>query len=186
MYLFIIHQESSHTLCAAIGHKTFKYMICWSFCLFFPAFIYCDQTNHLNNDQRLVEKMSNQSQRLFRLFGGAASILGRRYLRSSPRSRLIFRQVVLCTGGGLAAATAWASVASTASTEFMAEPISGQDSLKSNDMKARMESLIMQVQAEFCRALEKEEEENSLDEKPQKFKVKIAQYPIFYLTPFCY
>lgn len=24
MYLFIIHQESSHTLCAAIGHKTFK------------------------------------------------------------------------------------------------------------------------------------------------------------------
>jgi coproporphyrinogen III oxidase len=118
--------------------------------------------------------MSNQSKRLLSFFGAAASALGRRYRPSSPRSRLIIRQVALCTGGGLVAATAWASVASAATTEFMAEPISGIDSLKSNDMKARMESLIMQVQTDFCRALEKEEEENSLDEEPKKFKARIV------------
>jgi hypothetical protein len=129
-------------------------------------------------------KMSNQSQRLFSLFGAAASAIGRRYLRSSPRSRLVIRQAALCTGGGLAAATLWASVASAASTEFMAEPISGQNILKSNDMKARMEGLIMQVQADFCRALEKEEEENALDEQPQKFKVRILFCPpSLYLIP---
>jgi len=117
--------------------------------------------------------MSTQSKRLLSLFGAATSALGRRYLPSSPRSRLIIRQVALCTGGGLVAATAWASVASAATTEFMAEPISGMDNLKSNDMKARMENLIMKVQTDFCRALEKEEEENSLDEEPKKFKAWI-------------
>lgn len=127
--------------------------------------------------------MSNQSQRLFSLFGAAASVVGRSYLRLSPRRRLIIRQAALCTGGGLLAATAWASVASAASTEFMAEPISGHNSLKSNDMKARMESLIMKVQADFCYALEKEEEENSLDEEPKKFKAWIV-YEIISLTYF--
>lgn len=44
-------------------------------------------------------------------------------------------------------------------SKFMAEPITPKDSLaaNSNDMKAKMELLIMKIQADFCRSLENEE-----------------------------
>lgn len=44
---------------------------------------------------------------------------------------------------------------------YMAEPITPLQKLESNqgDMKTQMELLIMRIQAEFCRALEKEEDE---------------------------
>ncbi|CAG9562291.1 unnamed protein product [Danaus chrysippus] len=50
---------------------------------------------------------------------------------------------------------------------YMAEPITPISELEKNqdDMKTQMELLIMRIQAEFCRALEKEEDEES------KFKV---------------
>lgn len=43
---------------------------------------------------------------------------------------------------------------------YMAEPITPIDHLQKNqdDMKTQMELLIMRIQAEFCRALEKEED----------------------------
>lgn len=43
---------------------------------------------------------------------------------------------------------------------YMAEPITPIDHLQRNqdDMKTQMELLIMRIQAEFCRALEKEED----------------------------
>lgn len=43
---------------------------------------------------------------------------------------------------------------------YMAEPISPVEKLEEtqNDMKTQMEMLIMRIQAEFCRALEKEED----------------------------
>lgn len=43
---------------------------------------------------------------------------------------------------------------------YMAEPITPVTELEKNqnDMKAQMEMLIMRIQAEFCRALEKEED----------------------------
>lgn len=45
--------------------------------------------------------------------------------------------------------------------DYMAAPITPLDELEKNqnDMKAQMELLIMRIQAEFCRALEKEEDE---------------------------
>ncbi|KAG7298910.1 hypothetical protein JYU34_017368 [Plutella xylostella] len=51
--------------------------------------------------------------------------------------------------------------------KYMAEPITPVDQLTKNqaDMKAQMELLIMRIQAEFCRALEAEED------KEAKFKV---------------
>lgn len=44
---------------------------------------------------------------------------------------------------------------------YMAEPITPISELEKNqdDMKTQMELLIMRIQAEFCRALEKEEDE---------------------------
>ncbi|XP_059045626.1 oxygen-dependent coproporphyrinogen-III oxidase isoform X2 [Achroia grisella] len=50
---------------------------------------------------------------------------------------------------------------------YMAEPITPVSQLEKNgeDMKTQMELLIMRIQAEFCRALEKEEDEDA------KFKV---------------
>lgn len=44
--------------------------------------------------------------------------------------------------------------------KYMAEPITPVDQLTKNqaDMKAQMELLIMRIQAEFCRALEAEED----------------------------
>lgn len=44
---------------------------------------------------------------------------------------------------------------------YMAEPITPVKQLEKNqkDMKTQMELLIMRIQAEFCRALEKEEDE---------------------------
>ncbi|XP_026748935.1 oxygen-dependent coproporphyrinogen-III oxidase isoform X2 [Galleria mellonella] len=52
-------------------------------------------------------------------------------------------------------------------SNYMAEPITPVDQLEKNrdDMKTQMELLIMRIQAEFCRALEKEEDEDA------KFKV---------------
>lgn len=43
---------------------------------------------------------------------------------------------------------------------YMAEPITPLEELEKNqnDMKVQMELLIMRIQAEFCRALEKEED----------------------------
>lgn len=43
---------------------------------------------------------------------------------------------------------------------YMAEPITAPAKLleNQNDMKAQMEMLIMRIQAEFCRALEAEED----------------------------
>lgn len=50
---------------------------------------------------------------------------------------------------------------------YMAEPITPLEQLEKNpdDMKTQMEMLIMRIQAEFCRALEKEEDQDA------KFKV---------------
>ncbi|KAL0879853.1 hypothetical protein ABMA27_002387 [Loxostege sticticalis] len=50
---------------------------------------------------------------------------------------------------------------------YMAEPITPVDKLEKsqNDMKTQMELLIMRIQAEFCRALEKEEDQAWEDEK---------------------
>lgn len=44
---------------------------------------------------------------------------------------------------------------------YMAEPITPLSQLEQNpdDMKTQMELLIMRIQAEFCRALEKEEDQ---------------------------
>lgn len=44
---------------------------------------------------------------------------------------------------------------------YMAEPITPISQLEKNqdDMKTQMELLIMRIQAEFCKALEKEEDE---------------------------
>lgn len=44
---------------------------------------------------------------------------------------------------------------------YMAEPVTPLEQLQNNqdDMKTQMELLIMRIQAEFCRALEKEEDE---------------------------
>lgn len=44
---------------------------------------------------------------------------------------------------------------------YMAEPITPIEKLEKTqeDMKTQMELLIMRIQAEFCRALEKEEDE---------------------------
>lgn len=44
--------------------------------------------------------------------------------------------------------------------DYMAPPITPLDQLKAtpNDMKTQMELLIMRIQAEFCHALEKEED----------------------------
>ncbi|CAL8109102.1 unnamed protein product [Orchesella dallaii] len=51
---------------------------------------------------------------------------------------------------------------------LMAEPVTPREDLEkeSNEMRIRMELMIMRIQAEFCRALEKEE-----NEFPTKFKV---------------
>jgi len=114
--------------------------------------------------------MSGQAMRLSRLLGAAAAVFGGRYLRLGPSRRLIGRRLAIIAGGGIAA-LASTTVVAAATTEFMAEPISGKDGLKSKDMKARMEALIMQVQADFCRELEKEEADGALDEEPKKFKV---------------
>lgn len=48
-------------------------------------------------------------------------------------------------------------------TRFMAEPITDINKLKSNpdDMKTKMEMMIMRIQAEFCRALESEEDDDT-------------------------
>ncbi|XP_045498975.1 oxygen-dependent coproporphyrinogen-III oxidase isoform X1 [Colias croceus] len=50
---------------------------------------------------------------------------------------------------------------------YMAEPVTPISHLEKNpnDMKTQMELLIMRIQAEFCRALEKEEDEAWQDEK---------------------
>lgn len=44
---------------------------------------------------------------------------------------------------------------------YMAEPITPLTELQNNqdDMKVQMEMMIMRIQAEFCRALEQEEDE---------------------------
>ena len=45
-------------------------------------------------------------------------------------------------------------------SQFMAEPLTDDETLESNkdDMKVKMELMIMRVQKEFCEALEKEED----------------------------
>ena len=45
-------------------------------------------------------------------------------------------------------------------SQFMAEPLTDQETLEENkdDMKTKMELMIMRVQKEFCEALEKEED----------------------------
>ena len=44
-------------------------------------------------------------------------------------------------------------------SQFMAEPLTDQETLEENkdDMKTKMELMIMRIQKEFCEALEKEE-----------------------------
>ena len=45
-------------------------------------------------------------------------------------------------------------------SQFMAEPLTDQETLEENkdDMKTKMELMIMRIQKEFCEALEKEED----------------------------
>lgn len=68
-------------------------------------------------------------------------------------------------GSGLAtyAATKKVKMArSVTKHNFMAEPISSELSLSDTQcMKTRMELMIMKIQAEFCKALESEEDENT-------------------------
>lgn len=51
------------------------------------------------------------------------------------------------------------STAHCAESKYMAQPITPENKLNEspNDMKTRMELMIMRIQAEFCRALEAEE-----------------------------
>ena len=53
---------------------------------------------------------------------------------------------------------------------WMEEPISGYSAMNSTDMKIRMERMCMDVQANFCKALEKYEIEASGGENEVKFK----------------
>jgi hypothetical protein len=118
--------------------------------------------------------MSGHTFRLGRVLGAAAAVIGTRYMRLCPNRRLMVRRFALVAGSGVLSAAAWTTVASAATNEFMAEPISGKDCVKHKDMKSRMEALIMQVQADFCRALEKEEEDGSIDPEPKKFLVRAS------------
>ncbi|GLH03021.1 Oxygen-dependent coproporphyrinogen-III oxidase [Gryllus bimaculatus] len=104
--------------------------------------------------------------KLLKLFSNSCGI-SRRFSVFNPttNSTTRLRQFLIITvGGGTAAYVSYKTygVAYTkaASNKFMADPITDQKTLNSNrnDMKARMELFIMKVQADFCRALEAEEE----------------------------
>ncbi|XP_065332296.1 oxygen-dependent coproporphyrinogen-III oxidase [Cloeon dipterum] len=110
-----------------------------------------------------------QALRLSRLVRAAAAVIGSRYLR--PGQLQLHRRLALLAGGGLAATLAFPSVLAASKPDWMAEPISGYEGVKGNDIKARMEAMIMQVQADFCRALEQEEADGSVGSEPTKFKV---------------
>lgn len=62
----------------------------------------------------------------------------------------------------------------------MAEPITPVDHLEKNmdDMKTQMELLIMRIQAEFCRALEEEED------KVRSIKYIILLKPFYFLPTY--
>ncbi|KAK9881937.1 hypothetical protein WA026_018131 [Henosepilachna vigintioctopunctata] len=55
------------------------------------------------------------------------------------------------------------SKSSIDTSQFMAEPITSMETLSKNkdDMKTKVELMILRIQAEFCRALEKEEEQGN-------------------------
>ncbi|XP_059479885.1 oxygen-dependent coproporphyrinogen-III oxidase [Neocloeon triangulifer] len=114
--------------------------------------------------------MTTQTARLCRLLGAAAAVIGSHYLRPS---RLLLRHklILASSGAGLVTLLTFPSVNAASKPNYMAEPISGYDGVKGKDIKARMEHMIMLVQAEFCQALEREEAAGSVDANPKTFKV---------------
>ncbi|KAJ4428553.1 hypothetical protein ANN_24597, partial [Periplaneta americana] len=82
-------------------------------------------------------------------------------------SLFVHRQIgALLLSSGIVAYTAMKHKAEMSkfvdTSDFMAEPITDISKLSENsDMKAKMELMIMRIQAEFCRALEAEEESDS-------------------------
>lgn len=65
---------------------------------------------------------------------------------------------------------------------YMAEPITPVDKLEKsqNDMKTQMELLIMRIQAEFCRALEKEEDQVGFSTQNFKHLLNISLFLQFF------
>ncbi|KAF4522739.1 hypothetical protein B566_EDAN009284 [Ephemera danica] len=111
-----------------------------------------------------------------RSFQAATSIILHRHGVKSVNVRRVGTKLFLFATGTTAGAFLFSQSATMASPDFMAPPITDMNELtrNKNDMKSRMELMIMRIQAQFCRALEKQEAEGSVlvpGDKPMTFTV---------------
>ncbi|XP_066951001.1 oxygen-dependent coproporphyrinogen-III oxidase [Macrobrachium rosenbergii] len=101
----------------------------------------------------------------FRTFTSVSAVEAPRVSRSHR-----FLGATLIASGGVLLYTSYSGCVSAAQkagnmdvTKFMAQPITNLEALEAtpDDMKTKMELLIMRIQKEFCQALENEDEDNS-------------------------